>query len=393
MALLASTSFHLNTAFGKVNSGNENKKTATELHAEGLKYYSAGQYREAIDVWLKEFAIDVTNANTANNIGIAYKNMGENNAAIQYHKKAIELNPNFGHAHYSIGLAYFALKDYEQAKAAFQKSIEQKYDIGASYYNLGLVYYGLNDYEQAKKATLKAIELKYDLASSYPSLSNIYFMLRDYKEAEKAFRKAKEINPSLQMPEQLSFAISEAERERFYPFIRIFNIFLFSILGIGTPLLTLLFLRFKSNYDFLKPNPYKILLLFILLLFFPTPFIFALPAGIIWMPIAIGLTPPIYILGFSLGLAEAMLGWWKVLGFFIALSFYLALVIGNYLLSSIMYKLTQNRALLLVIISLLIAISFFDIYKLGNAGGGGFSTNVIGLYRELHGQLMAINMD
>lgn len=393
LALLASISFHLSPAFGKVNAGNENKKTAAELHAEGLKYYNAGQYRETIEVWLKEFAIDVANANTANNVGIAYRKLGEHNTAIKYHKKAIELNPNFGKAYNCLGIVYYEMEDYQKALVEYQKAVDLKFDIGCMYHNIGLVYINLEDYKKAEEATLKAIELKYDLATSYLNLGHIYFMTRDYKKADKAFRKAREINPTLKMPELELGAISEAERVRFYPFIRILNIFLFSILGIGTPLLILLFFRFKSKYDFLKPNPYKVFLLFIILLFFPTPFIFALPAGIIWMPIAIGLTPPIYILGLSLSLAESMLGWWKVSGFFIALFFYLALVFGYYLLTSILYKLTQNRVLLLVIMSFLIAISFFDIYKFGNAGGGGFSSNVIELYKNLQGYFMATDIE
>ncbi len=171
-------------------------KTAAQFHAEGLRLFNQGQYREAIEIWLQEFSIDHLNANTANNIGIAYRKLNQQNTAIEYHQKAIELNSQFGHAYYSLGLAYYDLKDYEASKNAFLKATQLNYRPGASFYNLGLTYLHLQDYPNAEASFLKAIQFAYDLENTYYNLGVTYVEWGDYRKAFEAFKAAKKINPN-----------------------------------------------------------------------------------------------------------------------------------------------------------------------------------------------------
>lgn len=171
-------------------------KTAAQLHAEGLRLFNQGQYREAIEVWLQEFSIDHLNANTANNIGIAYRKLNQQNTAIEYHKKAIELNSQFGHAYYSLGLAHYDLRKYEESKNAFLKAIQLNYRPGVSFYNLGLTYRHLKDYPNAEASFLKAIQFAYDLENTYYNLGVTYVEWGNYSKALEAFKAAKKINPN-----------------------------------------------------------------------------------------------------------------------------------------------------------------------------------------------------
>ena len=180
---------------GSVNSESQTK-TATDLHAEGLRFFNEGHYREAVEVWLQEFSIDHKNANTANNIGVAYMKLDQQRAAIEYHKKAIELNSQFGHAHYSLGLAYYDLREYEESKSAFLKATQLNYRPGVSFYNLGLVYYHLKDYLNAEASYLKAIQLSYTIEATYYQLGLTYVELGDYRKALESFGEAKKLNPN-----------------------------------------------------------------------------------------------------------------------------------------------------------------------------------------------------
>jgi tetratricopeptide (TPR) repeat protein len=177
----------------ETNKIKDTTKSAGSLHAEGLKLFNEGKYKEAIEVWLKESEIDPWNANTRNNIGIAYSFLGDYESAVPYHKRAIEINKNFGHAYYSLGRAYIALGKDREAKQVLSKAIELNYEPYNSYYLLGTVHKSLKEYEAAKDSLLKSLEFKKD-PFTYYLLGDVYFDMKDYKQAKDEYLKALESN-------------------------------------------------------------------------------------------------------------------------------------------------------------------------------------------------------
>jgi tetratricopeptide (TPR) repeat protein len=170
---------------------NVNTKSAGALHAEGLRLYRQGRYKEAIEVWLEELEITPKNANTHNNIGIAYYYLGDYESSVLYHKKAIELNNNFGHGYFSLGRAYIEVGKNEEAKQALSKAIELRFKPYGAFYLLGTAHKSLKEYEEARDALLKSLEFKKD-PYTYYLLGDVYFEMKDYKQAKDTYHKALE---------------------------------------------------------------------------------------------------------------------------------------------------------------------------------------------------------
>ena len=74
--MLCAFGIQMKTAAAQSDSLSESK-SASELHAEGLRFFSNKKFREAIAMWLRELELDPTNPNTLNNIGIAFSKIGE----------------------------------------------------------------------------------------------------------------------------------------------------------------------------------------------------------------------------------------------------------------------------------------------------------------------------
>ena len=217
---------------------NEEKFTATQLHADGVSRYQRddldgaikffnqaietdplysapwtglgwihfdrGQYDDAIKCF--QHAIDLYDqfAPSWNGLGCAYNYKGahENNPeyyrkAIEFCRKAIELDHDYAAPWNNLGYAYDKLKDYDKAIECFNKGIDLDPKDPAPLSNLGNVYEHLGDSAKAIECYKKAIAIKGNYAKAW---NNLGYKMGELDQALECLTKATEYDKNYAEP-------------------------------------------------------------------------------------------------------------------------------------------------------------------------------------------------
>jgi Flp pilus assembly protein TadD len=342
-------------------ANNNDRVRAAQFHAEGLNYFGQSQFVEAIQVWSQEFALDRTNANTANNIAIAYNKLGEYDKAIEYTKVSLGLSSEFGHAYYTMGTAYEDMKDFEQAKRCFQKSVEKRWDLQGSYYHLGYAYQKLNDHENAIMAYKKSLEFNPSDPGVHLLIGKSCAAIGKYWSARKEFHKEIDMHSYHELYAQKEL---QKLRKRVW-YLQIIDHgppFLLSVLIWLVPIISLFcFVYFmKRAGEFFRPDKTKIIALTLFVFLFPFPMFIVLGAGIL---------PPFLWYLIMEGLGTAMIGGYSFLGYFFALIIYLVMLFVCYLIVCGLYTIMKPKSLLWGVTAVLLVASFLNIYIFASPTG------------------------
>jgi tetratricopeptide (TPR) repeat protein len=101
-------------------------KDAKSLRELGNLYYTASDFKNALNFYEKVVAVSPTDDDAWVAAGAASFNLGDNAKAKDAWLKAVEVNPKNPEAHYDLGFAYLAsaTPDNEAAKAEWQKVID-----------------------------------------------------------------------------------------------------------------------------------------------------------------------------------------------------------------------------------------------------------------------------
>jgi type IV pilus assembly protein PilF len=79
-----------------------------------------------------------------NNLGRAYHEKGQFKLAVEAYLKAVQTNQAFSRAHHNLGITYEALGEWDKALEAYTESIRYAPDDPRSYLRLGKLYLRLN---------------------------------------------------------------------------------------------------------------------------------------------------------------------------------------------------------------------------------------------------------
>ncbi|NJD56898.1 MAG: tetratricopeptide repeat protein, partial [Nitrospirae bacterium] len=330
-------------------------KTEQEYHVEASAYYKEGKYREAVDAWLNQFALNSRSPHTANNLGMAYHKLGEDEEALRYHKLALEIHPNFGHGHYSLGLLYLDTGHADLAREEFKRAIEIGYNINDSFRNLGLCYGTKEDIDKAEAEAEQAVKRSPGNAKSHLLLGLAYLLKEDYSKANREVKMAKELAPRMQMPDIFKESIEKARTAQ----AKKIGIWLFGATAVGVPVSMLTF--FRKRREFFKPNRIKISLLTLFILVFPAP---------VMLIVYVGLQPALISLAISFPMAVSMVGNFKYMGMAIAVLHYAIVVFLNYLIVCALFGSAKDKRFLWAVPALLVVAAMFPIYPTADAGGG-----------------------
>ncbi len=135
------------------------QKTAEQWFDEGIEYFEANRYEEAL-------------------------------AALE---QALRLNPNDAVAYANKGDTLYALKCDEEALVAYEQALCLDPNDGSAYYNKGIAFNALNRYEEALVAYEQVIRLQPELALAHQRKGQVLEKLGRRKEAQQAYAKAREL--------------------------------------------------------------------------------------------------------------------------------------------------------------------------------------------------------
>lgn len=120
---LAATRAELQKAGGKPESVSE-PVLARKKSDEGLALYRERKYEEALKILQESFALQPSNAQTANNIGYVFYRMGKHEEAIQWYERTLALDPQRAVAWLNIANAWESLGEPAKALDAYRRFLE-----------------------------------------------------------------------------------------------------------------------------------------------------------------------------------------------------------------------------------------------------------------------------
>ncbi len=100
------------------------QKTKEQWIDDGIAFYDAGKYKEAIEAYNNAIRLDPNYAIAYNNRGNAYRDLKEYTKAIKDYNRAIDLNPRYAYAYYERGLICYYLNDYQRAVQDFDYALQ-----------------------------------------------------------------------------------------------------------------------------------------------------------------------------------------------------------------------------------------------------------------------------
>ena len=161
----------------------------------GNKYFSLGQYEQAIAAFTQVIALAPDGDGAYINRGNSYANLGQHEQAIADFTQAIALDPQDASAYYNRGISYAALGQHEQAIADFTQAAALAPQYPDPYYNRANSYADLGQHQQAVADFTKAIALDLQNAAAYTNRGNSYYSLGQYEQALSDYDQALALDP------------------------------------------------------------------------------------------------------------------------------------------------------------------------------------------------------
>jgi Tfp pilus assembly protein PilF len=170
---------------------------ARALENMGTSLILQGQFRAALEQFLKAVEIDPENPELHHNLALVYQELGEYDLSLQHFQKALTINPKFSEARNNMGVLYVQLREWDLALQCFQKAVD---DIlyktpHFAYHNIGSVYFHKGQYLKAIENYQKALRLEPTYLQAYYDLASAYEAINRMEEAIQTYQEIFRINP------------------------------------------------------------------------------------------------------------------------------------------------------------------------------------------------------
>lgn len=154
---------------------------------EGGKKHQEGEYKEAIEYWLKIPKKNKEYLKAQWNIGFTYSELNIHERAIEYWDKIPPSDKMYLDAQWNIGFIYYKLNDYEKAIEYWKKTPPEYKQYIEAQWNIGFSYYQLKEFKKAIEYFKKIpLNHKYYYDAQW-NIGSAYFWLKDKPKAAKAF--------------------------------------------------------------------------------------------------------------------------------------------------------------------------------------------------------------
>lgn len=163
----------------------------------GMAEYRAGNYRKALENFLKAEKTFPDDADVPFYLGLTYLQINQKAKAIEYFQRAIRVNSNYLDAHFQLGMVLIQEKNFKEAVSHLEKVFKQEPEKENLGYFLGYAYFNLGNHKKAlycfekNKTRDKSIE---QLKLYYSGLAKTYS--GKTKEAGELYKRVIDVDPS-----------------------------------------------------------------------------------------------------------------------------------------------------------------------------------------------------
>lgn len=123
---------------------------AASIYNHALKLSTSGDYKTALNEYMKALEIHPTFIEAYNNMGEIYSQLGDRDLAIHNYKKALKIERNY-RVLLNLGVEYYNTGDYSTALKFFHESIELKKNFIEGNFYTGMAYFNKKEFKSAEK--------------------------------------------------------------------------------------------------------------------------------------------------------------------------------------------------------------------------------------------------
>jgi len=169
------------------------------LLQQGVEREQAGQFQEALDIYLRVLRANPQAEGVYTLVGNAQMGLGRFEEALASYRRAARHDATDAGARYGAGNALYNLRRFGEAAAEYAAAARLQPNVPDIHANLSSAYYNLDRYREAIAAAQAAVRVKPDFAGGYVNLSWYYSMTDQHAESLAAARRGAELDPSNQM--------------------------------------------------------------------------------------------------------------------------------------------------------------------------------------------------
>lgn len=165
------------------------KMKASVYYEKAEKYYSNGEYSQALNYFTKSYQLEENN-DCLNYLGCCYLELNDLVSACKIFKSLIKNCPDWERPLFNLGRLYLKQKKFKKALSYFQAALSLNCNNEDTYFYLGVYYEKMNEYETAKTYYIKSLSINTEQSESHLNLGMCYLKLDDYDNAFKEFELA-----------------------------------------------------------------------------------------------------------------------------------------------------------------------------------------------------------
>jgi predicted Zn-dependent protease len=119
--------------------------TSLEVYDAGRELFAIGDFKGAVEAFLRSIELEPNSAEVYLNLGHAYLKLNKDKDAAKAFKECMRLNPEIVDGIYGFGLASYRMRHFQDAAKAFKRAVGLRPALAKAHYGLALAYQELGD--------------------------------------------------------------------------------------------------------------------------------------------------------------------------------------------------------------------------------------------------------